>query len=130
MTGFPVDERSLFQRIAAFRTAVASHLDARFQLLALEAEEARGLLARQLFLLGSAVLALSLGYLLVLSGGVALIAHLLQTPWWVIALAAGIAHLALGTLLFLLGRRPLARKLFPDSRMELEKDRQCLTHKH
>ncbi len=129
MTDFPVDERSLFQRVAALRTAVASHLDARFQLLALEAAEARGLLAKQALLLGSAVLALIFGYFLVLSGGIALIAHLLQCPWWQVALAAGIAHIGLGILLFLLARRFLARRLFADSRTELQKDRLWLTHK-
>jgi uncharacterized membrane protein YqjE len=124
----PHDEtRSLFQRFAALRSTLALHLDARIQLLKLEAEEASRLLATRAGILIAALFALGFGYLLLLAGGVALLARGLNRPWWEVSLCAGVLHFGLGLALILLGRRPLTDKLFLDSRKELAKDRQWLT---
>lgn len=111
---------------ASALSSFLDYLDARIQLLSLEAREARGSIVRRVAAAAAGVFLLVTGYLLLLAGGTALAAELFDKSWAHVALATGGGHLVLGALLLLAARLRLRGSPFRDSRKELEKDRQWL----
>lgn len=99
------------------------YLQARHQLLSLEAGEATDWFGRQVlrWIVGGTLVLL--GYMLVLAGGVALLSHWMQIAWWEVCLILAPAHLVVGLLILGSTRRWPASVLFEASRKEFEKDR-------
>jgi uncharacterized membrane protein YqjE len=103
-----------------------THLQARTQLLALETREAfRELSGRSLFWAVGGLLLL-IGYLLVLTCLIPLLAEWMHTRWQFVGLGVASLHLIAGGIVLWVARRRFSAVLYECTLTELEKDRQWL----
>jgi uncharacterized membrane protein YqjE len=118
----------LLENLLALATALADFFESRFALLAQESKAA----AVQLLILVSclvlAVLLCALGYIFLITGAVAGVAHLLGVSWPWIALAAAVLHFVIAMVLILVARSRMTKPLFRATLAELKKDREWLKH--
>jgi uncharacterized membrane protein YqjE len=124
----PAGHAGLLENLLALATALADFFESRFALLAQESKAA----AVQLLILVSclvlAVLLCALGYIFLITGAVAGVAHLLGVSWPWIALAAAVLHFVIAMVLILVARSRMTKPLFRATLAELKKDREWLKH--
>jgi uncharacterized membrane protein YqjE len=122
----PAGHAGLLQNIFALTSALAEFFESRFVLLAQESKAA----AVQLLILASclilAVLLCALGYVFLITGAVAGLAHLAGISWPWIALAAATLHFIIALVLLLVARSRITKPLFRTTLAELKKDREWL----
>jgi uncharacterized membrane protein YqjE len=122
----PAGHAGLLQNIFALTSALAEFFESRFVLLAQESKAA----AVQLLILASclilAVLLCGLGYVFLITGAVAGLAHLAGISWPWIALAAATLHFIIALVLLLVARSRITKPLFRTTLAELKKDREWL----
>jgi uncharacterized membrane protein YqjE len=122
----PAGHAGLLQNIFALTSALAEFFESRFVLLAQESKAA----AVQLLILASclvlAVLLCALGYIFLITGAVAGLAHLAGISWPWIALGAAALHFIIALVLLLVARSRITKPLFRTTLAELKKDREWL----
>jgi uncharacterized membrane protein YqjE len=122
----PAGHAGLLENLFALASALAEFFESRFLLLAQESKAA----AVQLLILACclvlAVLLCGLGYIFLITGAVAGLAHLAGISWPWIALAAAALHFIIALLLLLIARSRITKPLFGATLAELKKDREWL----
>jgi uncharacterized membrane protein YqjE len=122
----PAGHAGLLQNVFALASALAEFFESRFVLLAQESKAA----AVQVLILASclilAVLLSALGYIFLITGAVAGLAHLAGISWPWIALAAAALHFIIALALLLVARSRITKPLFRTTLAELKKDREWL----
>jgi uncharacterized membrane protein YqjE len=122
----PAGHAGLFQNIFALTSALAEFFESRFVLLAHESKAA----AVQLLILASclilAVLLCAVGYVFLITGVVAGLAHVAGISWPWIALGAAALHFIIALVLLLVARSRITKPLFRTTLAELKKDREWL----
>lgn len=114
------------RQIGATTRNLLTHLQARTQLLALETREAfRELSGKSLFWAIGGLLLL-IGYLLVLTCVIPLLAEWLGIRWQFVGLGCAALHLIAGGIVLWVARRRFSAVLYECTLTELEKDRQWL----
>lgn len=122
----PAGHAGLLENLLALLTALADFFESRF---ALAAQESKAAAVHVLILAGCLIFALllcALGYIFLITGVVAGLAHLAGISWPWIALAAAAAHFIIALLLILVARSRVTKPVFPNTRAELKKDREWL----
>ena len=100
----PAGHAGLLENLLALLNALAEFFESRFALLA---EESKGAAIQLLILVGSVIFALllcALGYVFLITGAVAGLAHLIGISWPWIALAAAVVHFIVALVLLLVAR--------------------------
>ena len=122
----PAGHAGLLENLLALLNALAEFFESRFALLA---EESKGAAIQLLILVGSVIFALllcALGYVFLITGAVAGLAHLIGISWPWIALAAAVVHFIVALVLLLVARSRVTKPLFRATLTELKKDREWL----
>jgi uncharacterized membrane protein YqjE len=122
----PVGHAGLLQNLFALAGALAEFFESRFALLA---EESKAAALQVLILAGClifAVLLCAIGYIFLITGVVAGIAHLVGISWPWIALAAAALHFIIALVLVLIARSRITKPFFRATLDELKKDREWL----
>jgi uncharacterized membrane protein YqjE len=122
----PAGHAGLLQNLFALASALAEFLESRFALLAKESKAA----ALQVLILAGclifAVLLCAIGYVFLITGVVAGVAHLVGISWPWIALAAAALHFIIALVLVLIARSRITKPYFRATLDELKKDREWL----
>ena len=122
----PAGHAGLLQNLLALASALAEFFESRFILLA---EESKAAALQVLILAGClifAVLVSAVGYVFLITGAVAGLAHLVGISWPWIALAAAALHFIIALVLVLIARSRITKPFFRASLAELKKDREWL----
>ncbi len=102
---------------------------ARFALIELESKDAVKEAARRAALIAAACGCGVFAWVLLLAGGVSLIAETNGWPWNLVAIGTAILHLLAGIILASLAK-PSASATFPVTRAEFQKDREWIENLH
>jgi uncharacterized membrane protein YqjE len=122
----PAGRAGLLENLLALVSALADFFESRFALLA---EESKAAAVQVLILVGCLIFALllsALGYVFLITGVIAGLAHLAGIPWPWIALAAAAVHFIIALVLLLVARSRITKPLFRTTLAELKKDREWL----
>ena len=122
----PAGHAGLLQNLFALASALAEFFESRFALLA---EESKAAALQVLILAGCLIFALLLcavGYVFLIIGAVAGIAHLAGISWPWIALATAALHFIIALVLVLVARSRITKPFFRATLIELKKDREWL----
>jgi uncharacterized membrane protein YqjE len=122
----PAGHAGLLQNLFALASALAEFFESRFALLA---EESKAAALQVLILVGClifAVLLCAIGYIFLITGVVAGLAHLVGISWPWIALAAAALHFIIALVLVLIARSRMTKPFFRATLAELKKDREWL----
>ncbi len=122
----PAGHAGLLQNLLALASALAEFFESRFALLA---EESKAAALQVLILAGCLIFALLLcavGYVFLIIGAVAGIAHLAGISWPWIALATAALHFIIALVLVLVARSRITKPFFRATFAELKKDREWL----
>jgi uncharacterized membrane protein YqjE len=122
----PAGHTGLLQNFFALASALAEFFESRFALLA---EESKAAAVQVLILTGClifAVLVSAIGYIFLVTGAVAGLAHLIGVSWPWIALAAAALHFIIALVLVLIARSRITKPFFRATLAELKKDREWL----
>ena len=122
----PAGHAGLLQNLFALTSALAEFFESRFALLA---EESKAAALQVLILVGCLIFALlvcAIGYVFLITGIVAAIAHLVGISWPWIALAAAALHFIIALVLVLIARSRITKPVFRATLTELKKDREWL----
>jgi len=122
----PAGHAGLLQNLIALTTALAEFFESRFALLA---EESKAAALQVLILVGClifAVLLCAIGYVFLITGAVAGLAHLAGISWPWIALAVAALHFIIALVLVLIARSRITKPFFRATLAELKKDREWL----
>jgi uncharacterized membrane protein YqjE len=122
----PAGHAGLLQNLFALASALADFFESRFALLA---EESKAAALQVLILAGClifAVLLCAIGYIFLITGAVAGLAHLVGISWPWIALAAAALHFIIALVLVLVARSRITKPFFRATLTELKKDREWL----
>ncbi len=122
----PAGHAGLLENLLALLTALAEFFESRFALVAQESKVAA---VQVLILVGCLIFALllsALGYVFLITGAVAGLAHLAGISWPWIALAAAAVHFIIALVLLLVARSRITKPLFSTTLAELKKDREWL----
>ena len=122
----PAGHVGLFQNLVALASALAEFFASRF---ALVAQESKSAAVHVLILAGClifAVLLCGVGYVFLITGAVAGLAHLAGISWPWIALAAAMLHFIVALALVLIARNRITKPFFGATLAELKKDREWL----
>jgi len=122
----PAGHAGLLQNLFALVSALTEFFESRFALLA---EESKAAAVQLLILAGCLIFALllcALGYVFLITGVVAGLAHLAGISWPWIALAAAALHFIIALVLVLIARSRITKPFFRASLAELKKDREWL----
>jgi len=124
----PAGHAGLLENLLALASALADFFESRFALLAQESKAA----AVQVLILASClILALvlcALGYIFLITGAVAGVAHLAGVSWPWVALAAAAVHFIIAIVLLLVAYSRITKPVFRTTLAELKKDREWLKH--
>ena len=126
----PPPRKGLGDLTASTLAALLDHILIRIKLFKFEAREIRGELLVKLFVLLTAFLFFALGYIALLSGGVAMLIAHFQWAWPKTVICVGGLHIFIAFLLLIIARKRLSQAAFRDTLREIEKDRQWLENKH
>ena len=122
----PAGHAGLLQNLIALTSALVEFFESRFALLA---EESKSAALQVLILVGClifAILLCAIGYVFLITGVVAGLAHLLGISWPWIALAAAALHFMIALVLVLIARSRITKPFFRATLAELKKDREWL----
>jgi len=122
----PAGHAGLLQNLIALTSALVEFFESRFALLA---EESKSAALQVLILIGClifAILLCAIGYVFLITGVVAGLAHLLGISWPWIALAAAALHFIIALVLVLIARSRITKPFFRATLAELKKDREWL----
>jgi uncharacterized membrane protein YqjE len=122
----PAGHAGLLQNLFALASALAEFFESRFALLA---EESKSAALQVLILAGClifAVLLCAIGYIFLITGAVAGLAHLVGISWPWIALAAAALHFIIALVLVLVAWSRITKPFFRATLAELKKDREWL----
>jgi uncharacterized membrane protein YqjE len=122
----PAGHSGLIDNALGLLSAIVEFFELRFAVLAQESKSAA---LQLLILVGCVIAALALclmGYVFLIVSAVVGIAHLLGTPWPVVALVVALVHFIIAGVLLLVARSRITKPMFPDSIDELKKDREWL----
>jgi len=122
----PAGHAGLLQNLIALTSALVEFFESRFALLA---EESKSAALQVLILVGClifAILLCAIGYVFLITGVVAGLAHLLGISWPWIALAAAALHFIIALVLILIARSRITKPFFRATLAELKKDREWL----
>jgi uncharacterized membrane protein YqjE len=122
----PAGHAGLLQNLLALASALAEFFESRFALLA---EESKAAALQVLILAGCLIFALllcAIGYVFLIIGAVAGIAHLAGISWPWIALATAALHFIIALVLVLVARSRITKPFFRATLIELKKDREWL----
>jgi uncharacterized membrane protein YqjE len=122
----PAGHAGLLQNLFALASALAEFFESRFALLA---EESKAAALQVLIVAGClifAVLLCAIGYIFLITGVVAGLAHLVGISWPWIALAAAALHFIIALVLVLIARSRMTKPFFRATLAELKKDREWL----
>jgi len=122
----PAGHAGLLQNLIALTSALVEFFESRFALLA---EESKSAALQVLILVGClifAILLCAIGYVFLITGVVAGLAHLLGISWPWIALAAAALHFIIALVLVLVARSRITKPFFRATLAELKKDREWL----
>ena len=122
----PAGRAGLLENLLALVSAVVDFFESRF---ALVAQESKAAAVQVLILAGCLIFALllcALGYVFLITGAVAGLAHLAGISWPWIALAAAAVHFIIALVLLLVVRSRITKPLFRTTLAELKKDREWL----
>ena len=122
----PAGHAGLLQNLFALANALAEFFGSRFTLLA---EESKAAAVQVLILVGClifAVLLCAIGYVFLITGAIAGLAHLAGISWPWIALAAAALHFIIALVLVLIARSRITKPFFRATLAELRKDREWL----
>jgi len=122
----PAGHAGLLQNLFALASALAEFFESRFALLA---EESKAAALQVLILAGClifAVLLCAVGYIFLITGAVAGLAHLVGISWPWIALGAAALHFIIALVLVLVARSRITKPFFRATLDELKKDREWL----
>src|ERR1044072_8021279 len=122
----PAGRAGLLENLLALLTALADFFESRF---ALVAEESKAAALQLLILAGCLIFALllcAIGYIFLITGVVAGLAHLVGISWPWIALAAAALHFIIALVLVLIARSRITKPFFRATLDELKKDREWL----
>ena len=122
----PAGHSGLLENALALLTAVADFFESR---LALAARESKSAGLQILILLGSLLLAgvlCVMGYVFLIVGAIAGLAHLAGTSWPWITLIVALVHFIIALVFLLVARSRISKPMFRDTVDELKKDRQWL----
>jgi uncharacterized membrane protein YqjE len=124
----PAGHAGLLENLLALASALADFFESRFALLAQESKAA----AVQVLILASclilAVVLCALGYIFLITGAVAGVAHLAGVSWPWVALAAAAVHFIIAIVLLLVAYSRITKPVFRATLAELKKDREWLKH--
>jgi uncharacterized membrane protein YqjE len=109
----------------SWRSAVLTLVESRITLIQLEAREAAQAGARRGLLLVAAGICAFFTWALLLAGGIAAISKATAWPWYWVAIATSLAHLAAAFLLARLAAKP-GSPAFPVTLAEFQKDREWI----
>jgi uncharacterized membrane protein YqjE len=122
----PAGHAGLLENLLALVSALTEFFESRFALLAQESKTA----AVHVLILGAcvivAVVLCVMGYIFLIVGAVAGVAHLLGVSWPWIALAAAGVHFIIAMALVLVARSRITKPIFRATLTELRKDREWL----
>jgi uncharacterized membrane protein YqjE len=122
----PAGHAGLLQNLLALVSALAEFFESRFALLA---EESKAAALQVLILAGCLIFALllcAIGYIFLITGLVAGLAHLVGISWPWIAFAAAALHFIVALVLVLIARSRMTKPFFRATLGELKKDREWL----
>ena len=122
----PAGHAGLLQNLFALASALAEFFESRFALLA---EESKAAAVQVLILAGClifAVLLCAVGYVFLITGAVAGVAHVAGISWPWVALAAAALHFIIALVLLLIARSRITKPFFRVTLAELRKDREWL----
>jgi len=122
----PAGHAGLLQNLFGLVSALADFFETRFALLA---EESKAAALQVLILAGCLIFALllcAIGYVFLITGAVAGLAHLAGISWPWIALAAAALHFIIALVLVLIARSQITKPFFRVTLAELKKDREWL----
>jgi uncharacterized membrane protein YqjE len=122
----PAGHAGLLQNLLALVSALAEFFETRFALLA---EESKAAALQVLILAGCLIFALllcAIGYIFLITGLVAGLAHLVGVSWPWIAFAAAALHFIVALVLVLIARSRMTKPFFRATLDELRKDREWL----
>ncbi|MGB9476104.1 MAG: phage holin family protein [Candidatus Udaeobacter sp.] len=122
----PAGHAGLLQNLLALASALAEFFESRFILLA---EESKAAAVQVLILAGCLLFALllcALGYVFLITGAVAGLAHLLGISWPWVALGTAVLHFIIALVLVLVARSRITKPFFRATLAELKKDREWL----
>ena len=124
----PAGHAGLLENLLALINALAAFFESRFALLA---EESKSAAVQLLILAGCLIFALllcALGYVFLITGAVAGLAHLAGISWPWIALAVAALHFIIALILLVIARSRITKPFFRATLAELKKDREWLKH--
>ena len=122
----PAGHAGLLQNLFALTSALVEFFESRFALLA---EESKAAALQVLILVGCLIFALllcAIGYVFLITGAVAGLAHLAGISWPWIALAVAALHFIIALVLVLIARSRITKPFFRATLAELKKDREWL----
>jgi len=122
----PAGHAGLLQNLFALTSALVEFFESRFALLA---EESKAAALQVLILVGCLIFALllcAIGYVFLITGAVAALAHLAGISWPWIALAVAALHFIIALVLVLIARSRITKPFFRATLAELKKDREWL----
>jgi uncharacterized membrane protein YqjE len=122
----PAGHAGLLQNLLALTSALAEFFESRFALLA---EESKSAALQVLILAGCLIFALllcAIGYIFLVTGLVAGLAHLVGISWPWIAFVAAALHFIVALVLVLIARSRMTKPFFRATLDELKKDREWL----
>jgi uncharacterized membrane protein YqjE len=122
----PAGHGGLIDNAVGFVSAVFAYIETRAALLAVESKAMLLQLVAVLAFGVGALVAILLGYIFVLAGLIAGIAHRTGISWTWVALCAGLLHIMLAIVCLLLAKSKLRGRLYPETRAELKRDQQWL----
>ena len=127
----PSAEKSAGTRIppANWREALMALIAARFALIELESKDAAKQGAKRAALVAAACGCGLFAWILLLAGGISLIADANGWSWNWVALGAAVLHLLAGVILVVMAK-PSAGPAFPVTRAEFQKDREWIENLH
>ncbi|HZR78283.1 MAG TPA: phage holin family protein [Chthoniobacterales bacterium] len=116
----------LIGSLVALASALADFFESRAALFASESKAAAVQFLIVAICLIAALLFFAFGYVFLLAGGVAAIAHWANVSWVWIALDAAALHILIALIFILVAMSGIKRPVFRDSLAELKKDREWL----
>ena len=122
----PAGYSGLLANLRGLAATAIEHGRLRFQVLEAEGRDAAGHYLRLAIVVGVAVVLLLFAYLLLLVGGIFLLAELTQWSWAVLTASAGALHLAAAVILMLVGRHMLGRPVLAATINEFKLDTEWL----